>query len=86
MNDYRNNPIPTCYYPDTGQPVPMVLTEPEVIRFMRLDLSGTKDPGRCLKRYRKLGLLDGVQIGKRLCYHLVDVLQCVERLKRNNPR
>jgi len=71
--------LPVCYFPDTGQPVPAVLTVEDLVRFLRLDLVGVKHPERTIERYRKMGHLRGVQVGKRIVYYLVDVLAFIER-------
>jgi len=47
-------------------PLPDVLTREEAVRYLRLDSARTKDPGRTLDRYRHLGLLRAVRIGR--CY------------------
>ncbi len=36
--------MPVCYFPDTGQPVPAVLTVEDLIRFLWLNEVGVKNP------------------------------------------
>lgn len=78
--------MPVCYFPDTGQPVPVVMTRAETVRFLRLDLLNLKDPGRSLDYYRNLGLLRAVQMSKELVFYLADVLDFIERQREANPR
>lgn len=67
------------------EPVPYYLTAEELVRFVRLDAAGTKDPERTLAHYRKLGVLKGVQIGNNIRYMLPDAIEFGERLKAVNP-
>lgn len=49
-------------------PCPTVLTEPEAIRYLRLDVVGHKSPADTLRYYREKKKLRGTRIGKRLFY------------------
>ncbi len=71
--------IPTLYFADTGLPVPYVLSEQEVIRFLRLDTVGTDHPEYALQHYRQGGLLRGTQISKRVFYTLPELISFLER-------
>lgn len=56
------------------QPCPDVLTEEEVIRFLRLDLDdNNSDPAQTLKHYRDKGQLVAIRIGRRNRYRLEDL-------------
>ena len=59
-----NSPI---YMPD-GKPVPEVMLESELIRFLRLDELGIKNPKNTLRYYRERGVLRATRIGNRNVY------------------
>lgn len=67
-------------------PCPELLTEDEAIRFLRLDTVNIKDRAATLKRYRKDGLLRGVQISKKIFYIRTELENLIERLMEKNPR
>ncbi|HUU20273.1 MAG TPA: hypothetical protein VMW72_24200 [Sedimentisphaerales bacterium] len=67
-------------------PCPELLTEDEAIRFLRLDTVNIKDRAATLKRYRKDGLLRGVQISKKIFYKRTELENLIERLMEKNPR
>ena len=67
-------------------PCPYVLTEQEAIRFIRLDLISVKNPDATLRRYRKDGLLQAVQISKAICYTRPELIKFVKKLMEQNPR
>lgn len=67
-------------------PCPELLTEEEAIRFLRLDTVNIKNPTATLERYRKDGLLRGVQISKKIFYKRTELERFVERLMEKNPR
>ena len=48
------------------EPCPEVLTAQEAVRYLRLDVGGTKHPADTLRYYRESGLLTGV----RVCWHM----------------
>ena len=58
-------------------PAPAVLTEAELIRFLRLDgPDGPKNPSETLRYYRdRAKLLRGCKIGNRLLYPLSEALR-----------
>lgn len=78
--------VPICYFPDTGQPVPAVMTRDEAVRFLRLDQADTKNPGRTIDYYRSRGRLRAVQVGKHLTFYLTDLLDFIEVQREANPR
>lgn len=79
-------PVPICYFPDTGSPVPPVLTRDEAVRLLRLDQVNIKHPKRTLDYYRNRGLLRAVQMSKEVMFPLSDLLDFVERQREANPR
>ena len=85
------NQIPLLYYPQTirgesPEPVPFVLTDADLIRFLRIDETGVEKPGRTLERYRREGWLKGTQIGICIRYQLPDVLNFLSTARDLNPR
>lgn len=74
---YDLKQVGLIYFAD-GKPVPLVLTEEELISLLRLDLDGPKHPSQTLQYYRDKGLLKGVQVGKRLRYFLPDIIEFLE--------
>ena len=71
-NEYQYQ-MNICFMPN-GQPVPEVLSEEEVIQFLRLDADGTNKAAYTLKYYREKNLLRGTQIGKKIRYVKQEVL------------
>lgn len=65
------------------EPVPFVMTEEDVARFLRLT---SQDPYKTLHRYRQMGLLKGTQIGLQIRYQLPDVLEFLKLSQASNPR
>ena len=50
---------------DPPEPCPELLTLDEAIRYLRLDVEGGPDrPDLTLRRYRDLGLLRGIRVGR----------------------
>ena len=68
------------------EPCPELLTEKEVIRYLRLDTVGVDHPANTLRRYRERGLLRGTQISKRIFYRRVELDRFLERITDENPR
>lgn len=68
------------------EPCPELLTEQEAIRYLRLDLIDTEEPGNTLRYYRKQGLLRATQVGKCIRYRRVELERLLERLTETNPR
>jgi len=52
---------------------PDLLTEDEVIRYLRLDTDGTVDPRQTLKYYRDRGQLIAIKVGRRKRYRRQDL-------------
>ena len=67
-------------------PCPDLLTEDEAIRYLRLDTINIKNRAATLERYRKDGLLRGVQISKKIFYKRTELERFVEGLMEKNPR
>ncbi len=67
---------------------PELLTEDEAIRYLRLDANGCNNPKATLKYYRDQGVLQAVQIGKKLVYPRKELDSMVEKLleKRGDSR
>ena len=61
-------------------PCPDLLTEDEAIRYLRLDVSGPKNPPGTLKYYRDQGVLRAVRIGRNLRYPRRELDAMVEKL------
>ena len=55
------------------QPVPSLMTEQEVIRFLRLDAEDNPDPVQTLARYRNAGQLVAIKVGRWNRYRRQDV-------------
>ncbi len=66
--------------------VPYVMSEAELIRFLRLDETGVADPKRTIRHYREKGILKATQIGRQLRYSLPNVLKFLELQDEHNPR
>ncbi len=65
---------------------PEVMTEAEVIQFLRLDLIGIRNPSETLSYYRRRGLLRGTQIGKCIRYRRTEVERFLDTITEQNPR
>ena len=70
---------PVALYPDC-EPVPSVLLEEDLIRFLRLRELGIKNPAGTLKYYRDKRLLSATKIGGRNCYTVQAALALLEAL------
>ena len=57
----------TVYMPD-GSPVPEVMLEAELVKFLRLEELGIRNPSNTLRYYRERGVLIATPIGNRLAY------------------
>ena len=60
------------------QPAPLILTEAEVIRLLRLDTVGGKHPEKTLARYRANGLLRATRVGNHNMYFLPAIVEFAE--------
>jgi hypothetical protein len=67
-------------------PCPELLTEAEAIRYLRLDVIDIENPDETLRRYRKLGLVRGTQVGKCVRYRRCELDRFLERITNTNPR
>jgi hypothetical protein len=67
-------------------PCPDLLTEEEAIRYLRLDIIDIDKPEDTLRRYRKLGLIRGTQVGKCVRYRRQELERFLERITEQNPR
>jgi len=93
MKDDTNIPFPQLVSfmidGDKTVPVPEVMTETEVIRMLRLDVDGPRDPKTTLRFYREIGLLKATRIGRRLRYWRQEILcflaRQTEETQRRNP-
>ena len=80
-----SKPGPAVVLP--GEPVqqcPELLTPDEAVRYLRLDVNGSKNPERTLRHYREKGLLKGVQVGRPLRYRRVDLDDFLRCLAESN--
>ena len=68
----------TVYMPD-GRPAPVLLTEAELIQFLRLDLIEVRFPKQTIQRYRDKGLLRGCQVSKQILYPTSEVMRFIDR-------
>lgn len=60
----------------SGKPVPFVLTAEELIELLRLE---GNSPERTLKFWRDEGDLQGVRLGRKVRYRLVDIERFLAR-------
>lgn len=70
------------YMPD-GKPVPEVMLESELIKFLRLEELGVKNPVNTLRYYRERGVLCATPIGNRLAYTRKSACEFLEKMTRN---
>jgi len=56
---------PTIYQSD-GTPAPFLMTEQELIHFLRLDHVNIQHPADTIRRYRDAGRLKGIQISSSI--------------------
>ena len=54
-------------------PCPELLTEQEVIKYLRLDIDSSPDPKRTLKYYRDKGELIAIKVGRKNRYRRQDL-------------
>ena len=86
MNDSRGLSSIAFLPGNPPTPCPVLLTEEEAIRYLRLDTINIKDPAATLRRYREQGLLKGTQISKKIFYQRVELERFLERITDENPR
>ena len=63
-----------------GTAAPDIMTEEEVIRYLRLHEIGVKNPANTLRNYRGQGLLRSTQIGGRKVYYRKSIVEFVEEM------
>jgi hypothetical protein len=68
------------------QPVPSLMTEQEVIRFLRLDAEEGTDPVQTLARYRNAGQLVAIKVGRWNRYRRQDVEDFLARKSEQKQR
>ena len=71
---------------DPPRPCPELLTEGELIRYLRLDTINISDPSATLRRYRARRLLRGTQISKQIFYRRTELDRFIDRVTDSNPR
>jgi len=67
-----------------GTPAPTVLLEKDLIRFLRLEELGVKNPINTLRYYRERGKLRATRIGNRNCYTVQAALEFLEIMTKKN--
>ena len=65
-----------------GTPVPEVMLENELIRFLRLRELGIKNPHNTLRYYREKDILKPTRIGRRNVYTIQSALEFKEKLTK----
>jgi len=75
MSEANRQFVSVAFLPD-GRPAPLVLTAAETIQLLRL---GGNNPERTLKYWRDEGQLQGVRLGRKVRYRLVDVQEFLAR-------
>jgi len=77
--------LPSVFIPcmPDGTPAPHVMTQAELIQFLRLE---NRFPGTSVERMRKTQGLRSVQVGKCVRYLLPDVVQFLATRQQENPR
>ena len=68
------------------RPCPELLTEAEASRYLRLDVTGVKNPGQTLERYRAMNLLRATQVGRMIFYRRIELDRFLDRQTDANPR
>lgn len=71
----------SIYMPD-GKPVPTVLLEADVVRFLRLDELGIRNPSNTLKYYREIKALTPTRIGNRNVYTIQAVMEFLKKMTK----
>ncbi len=66
------------------EPCPELLTESEAIRYLRLDCDGPEKPELTLRRYREIGMLHAVRVGRRIRYRRVALEKFLARQSENH--
>ena len=69
------------YMPD-GTPAPAVMLEKDLIRFLRLDEIGVKNPANTLKYYRERGKLKPTCISGRNVYTVEAAMEFLKEMTK----
>jgi hypothetical protein len=67
-----------------GRPAPAVMLETDLIRFLRLEELGVKNPANTLRYYREIGKLAATRIGNRNAYTLNSAMELLEALTKKS--
>ena len=67
-----------------GKPAPAVMLEQDLIRFLRLNELGIKNPTNTLRYYRERGKLRATKIGNRNCYTVQAVMKFLEEMTKKD--
>ncbi len=70
----------TPIYMADGTPVPEVMLEDELVKFLRLKELGIKKPANTLRYYRERGILKPTRIGNRNAYTRTSACEFLEKL------
>jgi len=65
-----------------GTPAPAVMLEADLIRFLRLEELGVKNPSATLRYYRETHRLRATRIGNRNCYTVQAALEFLEEMTK----
>ena len=65
-----------------GTPAPAVMLEKDLVRFLRLDELGVKNPANTLRYYRECGKLKPTRIGGHNVYTLDAVMEFLEKMTK----
>lgn len=69
-----------------GSPCPTVLLEADLVKFLRLEELGVKNPTNTLRYYREIGKLAATRIGNRNAYTLNSAMELLEALTKKNHK
>ena len=83
MNENNKQSFFVPLMPD-GKPAPAVMLEKDLIRFLRLDELGIKNPVNTLRYYRERGKLRATRIGNRNCYTVQAALEFLDEMTKKN--
>ena len=67
-----------------GSPCPTVLLEADLVKFLRLEELGVKNPADTLRYYRERGKLQATRIGGHNCYTIQAALDFLEEMTKKN--
>ena len=81
MSEHDGYPGFVPLMPD-GTPAPAVMLEADLIRFLRLEELGVKNPANTLRYYREIGKLAATRIGNRNCYTVQAALDFLEEMTK----